>query len=589
MTNGSNTDKTLSDGSDPPSKESGHGGNLTLWICGAIAFAIVLALFAPKFAMNFKVGGEIFLRLLQMVVVPLVMASVMSGILGLGDVRKLGKPGFYAISYYFCTTIIAVITGLIVVNIVNPGKGIDKTLVEDARKDGEEQVSHAGGKSERKIEWHNVTGDRSQISSESKIISVPEDGTWNVKIFVDQIGEATQPGKAIVKWSVDGNRFSPITESALAESTSGQQPFDFEEEIEITDDLPGVFVSSSMAGIHRTSSPIPIPKEAKYIRIEFIEQVGGKQSIIEAFVVPGPPSISDIFQNLLLMLFTGNLLSSMVEINLLPLIVFSIVFAGLLTTMGQKSETIQSLVISVNEALMSFILFLIKLAPLGIFCLVAARFGKAQLDGQFLTLIKTQAWYMTSVLGGLAIHGLVTLPLLLWIFSRRNPFVFMRQMSQAVLTAFSTASSTATLPVSMECAEKNAGVSRRSTEFVLPLGATINMDGTALYEAAAAIFIAQAYAVIDPSFVLTIDKQIVIALTATLAAIGAAGIPEAGLVTMLIVLNAVGLPLELIGLILPIDWLLDRFRTAVNAFGDSVGAAIVDGVMPQDGKANASG
>jgi Na+/H+-dicarboxylate symporter len=144
-------------------------------------------------------------------------------------------------------------------------------------------------------------------------------------------------------------------------------------------------------------------------------------------------------------------------------------------------------------------------------------------------------------------------------------------MSQALLTAFSTASSTATLPVTMECAESKAGVSKRSTEFVLPLGATINMDGTALYEAAAAIFIAQATA-----FDLTWLSQLTIAVTATLAAIGAAGIPEAGLVTMLIVLNAVGLPLELIGLILPVDWLLDRFRTAVNAFGDSVGAAVVD-------------
>jgi Na+/H+-dicarboxylate symporter len=149
-------------------------------------------------------------------------------------------------------------------------------------------------------------------------------------------------------------------------------------------------------------------------------------------------------------------------------------------------------------------------------------------------------------------------------------------MSQAILTAFSTASSTATLPVTMECAEVEAAISRRSTEFVLPLGATINMDGTALYEAAAAIFIAQAYALVDPTFVLTFDKQVIIAVTATLAAIGAAGIPEAGLVTMLIVLNAVGLPIELIGLIIPIDWLLDRFRTAVNVFGDSVGTAIVD-------------
>ena len=276
------------------------------------------------------------------------------------------------------------------------------------------------------------------------------------------------------------------------------------------------------------------------------------------------------------MLFTNNLLGSMVEVNLLPLIMFSIVFAGMLTTLGERSKTITDLIVSINDALMSFILLLMKLAPLGIFCLVAARFSKAQLDGQFLTLLKTQAWYMTSVLTGLAVHACVTLPLLLWIFTRRNPFRFVAQMSQAILTAFSTASSTATLPVTMECAEVRAGVSRRSTEFVLPLGATINMDGTALYEAAAAIFIAQAYALVDPTFTLTFDKQVVIALTATLAAIGAAGIPEAGLVTMLIVLNAVGLPLELIGLILPIDWLLDRFRTAVNAFGDSVGSAIVD-------------
>lgn len=547
-------------------------GSLTIWICGAIALAILLALVVPRFAMSFHVGGEIFLRLLQMVVVPLVMASVMSGILGLGDVRKLGKPGFYAITYYLCTTILAVITGLIVVNFVNPGVGIDKKLVEDARQEGEEKVSFAGGANERKIEWHNVTGDRTKQSSESKNTSVPEDGSWNVKILIDQVGEAETPAKAIVKWSVDGNNFTPVLRKHLDDEASGEDG----------EKLIGFFQSNTEPGIYRTSSPIPIPKEARYVRLEFVEQQGAGVSIVEAYVVPGPPTIVDIIQNLLLMLFTGNLLNSMVEINLLPLIMFSIVFAALLTTMGKKSETIQSLVISVNDALMSFILFLMKLAPFGIFCLVAARFGKAQLDGQFLQLLKTQAWYMTSVLSGLAIHGLITLPLLLWIFTKRNPLRFMKQMSQAVLTAFSTASSTATLPVSMECAEKNAGVSKRSTEFVLPLGATINMDGTALYEAAAAIFIAQAYAVIDPNFVLTLDKQVVIALTATLAAIGAAGIPEAGLVTMLIVLNAVGLPLELIGLILPIDWLLDRFRTSVNAFGDAVGSAIVDRVMPQD-------
>ena len=176
-----------------------------------------------------------------------------------------------------------------------------------------------------------------------------------------------------------------------------------------------------------------------------------------------------------------------------------------------------------------------------------------------------------TVLAGLFVHALVTLPLILWLFTRRNPFRFLLQMSQALLTAFSTASSTATLPVTMECAVSKAGVSKRSSEFVLPLGATINMDGTALYEAAAAIFIAQAI-----GFELTLTQQVVVAITATLAAIGAAGIPEAGLVTMIIVLNAVGLPVEYIGRILAVDWLLDRFRTAVNAFGDSVGAAVVD-------------
>jgi Na+/H+-dicarboxylate symporter len=288
------------------------------------------------------------------------------------------------------------------------------------------------------------------------------------------------------------------------------------------------------------------------------------------------PSLGDIFYRLTLMMFTDNLLESMVQIDLLPLIIFSMIFAGMLTTMGHRANVIATLVSSINDALMTFILLLMRVAPLGIFCLVAARFGKAQSEGNLLELIRVQAGYMSTVLIGLGIHALITLPALYYLVLKKNPYRFIGQMSQAILTAFSTASSTATLPVTMECAETKAGISKRSAEFVLPLGATINMDGTALYEAAAAIFIAQAYSVLDPSFTLTLTQQLTIAITATLAAIGAAGIPEAGLITMLIVLNAVGLPLELIGLILPVDWLLDRFRTAVNAFGDSVGAAIVD-------------
>jgi Na+/H+-dicarboxylate symporter len=544
---------------DDKQEQKGGHGRATFLIVGAIVLAVAIAIIGPAtFGESFRpvvtvfdVGGEIFLRMLQMVVVPLVMASVMSGILGLGDIRKLGRPGGYAVAYYLCTTVLAVITGLVVVNVVNPGKGIEKELVEDARQEGEETIAHVADRSEgRKIRWHNVTGDRAEASGASQNVMVPEEGAWNVRIIIDQVGDAETPAQAQLQWSVDGNQFVDVED--------------------------GEFVAGRKAGIYTTKPVIPLPAAAGYARIVFTPGQGGTRSVIEAYIVAGAPSIGEIMRNLVLMLFTNNLLGSMVEVNLLPLIMFSIVFAGMLTTLGDRARTITALIVSINDALMSFILLLMKLAPIGIFCLVAARFSKAQLDGQFLTLLKTQAWYMTSVLSGLAIHACITLPLLLWIFTRRNPYRFMGQMSQAILTAFSTASSTATLPVTMECAEVRAGVSRRSTEFVLPLGATINMDGTALYEAAAAIFIAQAYALVDPTFTLTFDKQVVIAVTATLAAIGAAGIPEAGLVTMLIVLNAVGLPLELIGLILPIDWLLDRFRTAVNAFGDSVGSAIVD-------------
>lgn len=543
--------------------KSGHGHS-TLYIVGGIVAAIVIALagppmlgesFRPLLAV-FDVGGEVFLRMLQMVVVPLVMASVMSGILGLGDVRKLGRPGGYAVTYYMSTTILAVVTGLIVVNIVKPGVGIDEKLVQDARKDGEETVAHVTGQhNARKVEWHNVTGDRAAVSGVSRNVSIPEEHTWSMRVIIDQVGTATRPAEATVEWSRDGNTFETLEN--------------------------GVFEAGTEPGVHATNPVLPLPEEARYARVQFRPQEGGQQSIVEAYVVSGAPSIGKIFQNLILMLFTSNLLGSMVEIQLLPLIVFSIAFAGMLTTLSDRSNTIKDLVVGINDALMNFILLLMKLAPIGIFCLVAARFAKAQMDGQFIALLSTQAWYMTTVLSGLAVHVFVTLPTLLWVFTRRNPLQFFRQMSQALLTAFSTASSTATLPVTMECAEVEAGVSRRSTEFVLPLGATINMDGTALYEAAAAIFIAQAYVIVDPSYTLTFDKQVVIAITATLAAIGAAGIPEAGLVTMLIVLNAVGLPLELIGLVLPIDWLLDRFRTATNAFGDSVGAAIVDGAFEE--------
>jgi Na+/H+-dicarboxylate symporter len=295
-------------------------------------------------------------------------------------------------------------------------------------------------------------------------------------------------------------------------------------------------------------------------------------------------TIWDILHNILLMLVTDNLFSAAAEMNLLPLIVFSIIFAAMLTTMGEKVFAITRMIGQANDALMSFVMLLMNIAPIGIFCLVAAKFGDAKLEGKLAEMAGQQGYYILTILLGLSFHAFITLFAIYWFFTRKSPVEFFKNMSQAVLTAFSTASSSATLPITMECAVDKAGISEKSTKFVLPLGATINMDGTALYEAAAAIFIAQIYLPIDPTIDLSLAGQMVIAITATLAAIGAAGIPEAGLVTMLIVLNAAGLPVEAIGLILMVDWLLDRFRTAVNCFGDSVGAAVVDSVMPQEGE-----
>ena len=378
--------------------------------------------------MQFELGGKIFLNVLTMMVVPLVMASVMSGIIGLGDIRKLGRPGGFAVTYYLMTTVLAVLVGLLMVNLIQPGVGVDQTTLDASLAEG--QVS-----------------------------------------------------------------------------TAGREDAD----------------------------------------------------------------LGTILRGLVLMLFTDNLIESAAKTSLLPLIFFSIIFAGMLTTMGTRVQALTEIIVQVNEALLSFILLLMKLAPFGIFCLVTARFGEAQAGGNLGAVLQQTGAYFGTVLAGLGVHAFLTLPLILWIFTRRNPVRFMYQMSQALLTAFSTASSTATLPITMNCAVEKAKVSKQSSDFVLPLGATINMDGTALYEAAAAIFIAQAI-----GFELTITSQLVIAVTATMAAIGAAGIPEAGLVTMVIVLNAVGLPVEYIGLILSVDWLLDRFRTAVNVFGDSIGSAVVE-------------
>jgi Na+/H+-dicarboxylate symporter len=257
--------------------------------------------------------------------------------------------------------------------------------------------------------------------------------------------------------------------------------------------------------------------------------------------------------------------------DILPIIIFALLLGAALSVLGEKAGSTLEVLSALNDAVMKLVHWVMIIAPVGIFGLIAARIGNAGGFHGFWPELLSVGRYSATVLVGLAIHGFVVLPLILRVIGRRSPAPYVRGVAPALLNAFSTASSSATLPLTLQGVEEENGVSARTAGFVLPLGATINMDGTALYEAVAAMFIAQVYG-ISMSPVM----QGVVFVTATLAAIGAAGIPQAGLVTMVIVLRAVGLPVEGIGLLLTVDWLLDRFRTTVNVWGDSVGAGVVE-------------
>lgn len=395
-------------------------------LAGYLLFAIIIAAvmgvfvgwYFADFSNQIDWLGELFLNALKMTIIPLIIASVISGIGALGDVRRLGKFGGLTVTYYFMTTAIAVLIGLVVVNLIQPGAGIPQSAA-----------------------------------------ATPE---------------------------------------------------------------------------------------------HILEKQG--------------TGVGDIF----LSMISPNLVASASDMQLLPLIVFAILFAMALTTIGDRAKAVFSFFDGVNEAMMKLVTWIMVFAPIGIFALIASRLGQAGGGEAFFAEIRAVGLYVVSVIAGLAIHFCLLLGLLFAMTGRS--FDYLVSMGRALITAFGTASSSSTLPLTMECA-RESGVDDRSVKFVLPLGSTVNMDGTALYEAVAVLFIAQAYG-ID----LTTTQQIIVFITATLAAIGAAGIPEAGLVTMVIVLSAVGLPLDGIALLLAVDWFLDRFRTVTNVWGDSVGAAVLEKV-----------
>lgn len=253
--------------------------------------------------------------------------------------------------------------------------------------------------------------------------------------------------------------------------------------------------------------------------------------------------------------------------NILGLVVFSIVTGVAISVCGEEGKPLLKFFESISIVMMKVTTWIINLAPVGVLFLIAGQILEMQnLAAEFGKL----AIYFGTVLTGLAIHGFIVLPLVYSVMTRSLPFRFIGKMGPAIVTAWGTASSSATLPVTINCLEDKNNVDPRIARFVLPIGATINMDGTALYEAVAAIFIAQLHGIYP-----NLGQTIAIAITATAASIGAAGIPQAGLVTMVMVLDTVGLPSDSVAIILSVDWLLDRFRTALNVLGDAIGAGIV--------------
>ena len=391
------------------------------WLSGTDA-----EIFGVRFLAVYTFLGTLFMNALKMLIVPLIMSSIITGIAGISDGGAMGRLGGKTLLYYLTTTLLAVLAGLIMVNIMTPG------LV-----DGE-------------------------------------------------------PAREVVS---------------------------FMEETDTTD------IAARVQG-------------------------RGAEDVIEIFIRMVPV----------------NIVAAAAQGKMLGLIFFSLLFGYFMTRIeGPPARALKDLWQGIFAVMMKITDWVMQFAPIGVFALVA----KVVATTGFAAFEPLLVFFFT-VLGALAVHALIVLPLMLRIFGGVSPFLHFRAMSPALLTAFSTASSSATLPITMDCVEKRAGVSNQTTSFVLPLGATVNMDGTALYECVAAMFIAQAY-----GLELDFATQFTVVLVALLTSIGVAGIPAASLVAITIILTAIGLPLEAVGLILAVDRILDMCRTSVNVFSDSCGAVLI--------------
>ncbi|MCG9608738.1 dicarboxylate/amino acid:cation symporter [Vibrio harveyi] len=288
---------------------------------------------------------------------------------------------------------------------------------------------------------------------------------------------------------------------------------------------------------------------------------GADLTAASSFKSAEAPSLGQVIIDM----FPTNPISAMAEGKTLQVIVFAVLFGIAISAAGKPGERIAAFFSDLNEVIMKLVAILMNLAPYGVFFLMAKLF-----TGLGLSAIFNLAEYFVVLAGTLLLHGLVTYSLMLKGFTGLNPITFLRKMEDAIMFAFSTASSNATIPVTMETAKHRMGVENRVSSFTVPLGATVNMDGTAIMQGVATAFIAQAF-----NIDLTMGDYLMVIMTATLASIGTAGVPGVGLVMLAMVLNQVGLPLEGIALIMGVDRLLDMIRTAVNITGDSAVTIIV--------------
>jgi len=417
--------------------------------------------------------GNIFINLLKMIAVPLVLFSIISGIISLKDITQLGRMGIKTLCLYLVTTLFSVSLGLVYVNIVNPGENQSLEI-----------------RTEKRIEYEIW------LSENPHVERVDDINFLSDPYFSEKIAEvrARIKGEEITGWVAD-----------------------------------------------------KVNKRAK-------EKTKGPLSALE-----------DVF--------SSNIFRSLTESKMLQIIFFGILFGAVLSMIPkEKAKPVMDLVEGLNEVFVKMVMVIMKAMPFFVFALMAGQIVKAAGSDpdKFTELMKFYLWYGGVVVAGLVTMAFIFYPIIVKIFTGLGFRKFLRSVKDAQITAFSTSSSVATLPVTMGCLENNLKVSKSTTSFVLPIGATVNMDGTSLYQGIAVVALAQ-FHMVD----LSILQQLIIVGTATLASIGAAAIPSAGLILMMVVLESVGLNPLWIAIIFPIDRILDMCRTVVNVTGDASVAAII--------------